>query len=117
VSTATGTPPPTPPPPSAPGGNVIEDTWRRFLAHWSASTFGFFLRSLLPVIVKWTNPKEPVSYPRWWAALLFAALICLLAGGINSNLPAKPSELVKSVGLGFALDVATLLAKFTPLPP
>ncbi len=113
-----------PPAPPAPTGDVIKDTWRRFLAHWSASTFGFFLRSLLPVIVKWTNPKvkwtnpkEPVSYPRWWAALLFAALISALAGGINSNLPAKPRELMKSVGLGFALDVATLLAKFTPLPP
>jgi hypothetical protein len=106
-----------PPPPPAPAGDVIKDTGPRFLAHWSASTFGFFLRSLLPVIAKWTNPNEPVSYPRWWAALLFAAFVSLLAGGINSNLPAKPRELVKSVGLGFALDVVTLLAKITPLHP
>jgi len=107
---------PAPPPPPPPAGDVIKDTWSRFCAHWSASTLGFFVRSLLPVIIKWTDPKAPISYPRWWAALLFAALVSLLAGGINSNLPAKPRELVKSVGLGFALDVATLLAKISPLP-
>jgi len=41
--------------------------------------------------------------------------MCLLAGVINSNLPAKPRELLKSVGLGFAIDAATLLAKINPI--
>jgi hypothetical protein len=48
-------------------------------------------------------------------ALLSAALMSLLAGGINSNLPPKPRELVKSVGIGFALDAAAVLAKINPL--
>ena len=93
----------------------IKDEWSRFFAHWLAATFGFFLRSLLPVIKAWADPTVPISYPRWWAALLFSALLCLLAGSINSNLPAKPRELVKSVGLGFALDAAAFLAKISPI--
>ena len=88
----------------------IKDSWGRFLSHWAASAFGFFLRGLLPVLKTWTDPKAPISYPRWWVALLFALLICLIGGGINSNLPAKPRELLKSVGLGFALDAVALLA-------
>jgi hypothetical protein len=111
MSTGAGIPPP------AAAADVIKDAWSRFFAHWSASTLGFFLRSLLPVLASWTNPKAPVSYPRWWAALLFAAAVSVVGGGINSNLPAKPRELLKSVGLGFALDVATLLAKLPHLPP
>jgi hypothetical protein len=92
----------------------IDDTWPRFAAHWLATTLGFFLRSLLPVIQSWTNPEIPVDYPRWWAALIFAAVISILGGGVNSNLPVKPRELLKSVALGFALDSATVLAKIGP---
>ena len=92
----------------------IKDEWGRFFAHWIASTLGYFLRSLLPVLKTWANPTAPIQYPRWWVALLFAAVISLLGGGINSNLPAKPRELLKSVGLGFALDAAALLAKIGP---
>jgi hypothetical protein len=44
-------------------------------------------------------------------ALIFAALVSLLGGGINSNLPINARELLKSLGLGFALDAATLLVK------
>ena len=91
------------------GPDVIEDKWPRFFAHWSASTLGFFLRSLPPGAYSMDQPES--------AALLFAAVVSIVGGGINSNLPAKPRELLKSVGLGFALDVATLLAKITPLPP
>jgi hypothetical protein len=73
---------------------------------------GFFLRSLFPVIKSWIHdPSTPATYPRWWAALLFAALICLVAGVINSNLPVKPREILKSIILGFALDSAKILDK------
>lgn len=98
--------------PNAP--SVLQDTVPRFIAHWLAATFGFYLRSLLPVIQKWTDPTAPVEFPRWWAFLLFAALVCLLAGAINADMPTKPRQLVKSIGLGFALDVAALLAKIGP---
>jgi hypothetical protein len=91
--------------------DVIKETKGRFLAHWLATTFGYFLRSLLPVLKAWTNPSAPITYPRWWVALIFAALISLVGGGINSNLPVNSRELLKSLGLGFALDAATLLAK------
>ncbi len=93
--------------------SVLDDTWSRFLSHWGAATVGFFLRSLLPVLKAWTDPKAPISYPRWWAALFFAAAVSLVGGLINSNLPSKPRELLKSVGLGFALDAAALLAKIS----
>ncbi|SRR6266446_4155125 len=93
----------------------LKDEWSRFFAHWAAATLGFFLRSLLPVLKTWTDPKTPITYPRWWVALLFAAMMSLLAGGINSNLPSKPRELVKSIGIGFAIDAAALLAKINPL--
>jgi hypothetical protein len=93
----------------------IRDDWGRFFAHWIAATLGFFLRSLLPVLKSWTDPTVPIAYPRWWVALLYAAGVCVVAGVINSNLPAQPRELVKSVGLGFALDAATLLAKINPI--
>jgi hypothetical protein len=93
----------------------IKDEWNRFFAHWAATTFGFFLRSLLPVLKTWTNPNTPIVYSRWWVALLYASLVCVIGGGINSNLPPKPRELLKSMGLGFAIDAAALLAKINPL--
>jgi hypothetical protein len=94
----------------------VRDDWGRFFAHWVAATFGFFPRSLLPVLKSWIDhPDIAINYPRWWAALLYAASICLVAGGINSNLPAKPREIIKSLGLGFALDAATVLAKINPI--
>lgn len=93
----------------------IRDDWGRFFAHWIAATIGFFLRSLLPVLKAWEDPKTPIDYPRWWVVLLYAAAVSLIAGAINSNLPATPREFVKSVGLGFALDAATLLAKINPI--
>src|ERR1700674_2398984 len=92
----------------------IKEEWSRFCAHWGCATCGFFLRSLLPVLKSWTDPSMPVAYPRWWAALLISGFISLVAGGINSNLPSKPRELVKSVGLGFALDGVRVLAKTSP---
>ena len=98
-----------------PHSDEIKDGWGRFFAHWAAATFGFFLRSLLPVIKSWSDPRVPIAYPRWYVALLFSALLCLVAGGINSNLPTKPRELLKSVGLGFALDAAAFLANINPL--
>ncbi len=73
--------------------------------------FRLFVRSLLPVLKTWTNPSAPITCPRWWVALIFAALVSLLGGGINSNLPINARELLKSLGLGFALDAATLLVK------
>ncbi len=91
--------------------DVIQDEWGRFFAHWSAATLGYFLRTLMPVLIKWQNPQVHPDFPRWWVTLIFAAFVSLLGGGINSNLPAKPRELLKSVGLGFALDAAALLAK------
>jgi hypothetical protein len=93
----------------------IVDTWPRFFAHWSMAAFGFFLRSLLPVLASWLDPSMPIKYPRWWVALLFAAVVCALGGLINSNLPPKPRELMKSLGLGFAFDAAMLLGKINPL--
>ena len=93
----------------------IRDDWGRFFAHWIAATIGFFLRSLLPVLKSWSDPRVSIAYPRWWVVLMYAAVVSLHAGGINSNLPAKPREFVKSIGLGFALDGATLLAKINPI--
>jgi hypothetical protein len=92
----------------------IKDEWPRFFSHWAATTFGFFLRSLLPVIKAWGDIHNPISYPRWWVALIFAALVSLLGGGINSNMPSKPRELLKSMVIGFALDAAAVLAKIGP---
>jgi hypothetical protein len=93
------------------GPNEMGDTWRRFCAHWIAATFGYFLRSLLPVLKSWLDPRTPVEFPRWWAALIFAACICFVGNVINSNLPVRPRELVKSICLGFALDGFILLAQ------
>lgn len=94
----------------------IKDEWSRFFAHWGAATLGCFLRTLIPVLIKLQNPQAPVDFPRWWVALILAAIFSLIGGIINSNLPTKPRELVKSVGLGFAVDSAALLAKLAPAP-
>lgn len=106
--------------------NVIEDRWDRFVGHWAASTIGYFLRQFLPVMKASIDSAQPgngtgafwsVFDPRahklspayWWEVLLFAALLSLVSGAINSNLPCKPREMLKSLGLGFALDAAKLL--------
>ena len=99
--------------PGQPGPDIIKDTWARFFAHWAATSVGFFLRSFLPVLKSWSNPSVPIAYPRWWVVLLLAAAISLAGGIINSNLPSKPRELLKSIGLGFALDAVSVLAKIT----
>src|SRR6266516_2865054 len=96
-------------------GDELKEEWPRFFGHWAAATFGFWLRSLLPVLRTWTDPTTPIQYPRWWVALLFALLVSLLGGFINSNLPLRPRELLKSTGLGFALDAASVLTRITPL--
>ena len=93
----------------------IRDEWPRFWAHFMATTLGCFLRIFLPVMKTWIDPNVPVSFPRWWVALLIAAAVSLVVGSINSNLPVKPRELVKSVGLGFGLDAALVLAKVSPV--
>src|SRR5690242_18324155 len=92
----------------------IKDAWPRFFAHWGTTTLGFFLRTLLPVLKLWMNPQAEIAYPRWWVALLFASLLSLVGGGINSNLPVTPRELLKSVGIGFALDAVAILAQISP---
>lgn len=94
-----------------PVSQVIQDTWPRFLGHWSAVTLGYFLQVALPVLnSRVQGPlRSPIDYGQWLAALGFAAGISLVGGGLNSNLPAKPRELVKSVGIGFALNAAKLL--------
>jgi hypothetical protein len=92
-------------------GDRISDTWGRFFAHWAAATFGCFLREFLPVLHTWIVGTIPavIDYKHWTAVLGFAALVSLLGGAINSNMPCKPRELLKSLGLGFALDSAKLL--------
>lgn len=103
-----------PAPPDQPK-DEIKDTWPRFFAHWLAATLGSFFRTLLPVLHAWTTqPNKPIEYDRWWVDLIFASLVCLLAGGINSNLPNKPREILKSMGLGFAFDPKALLDKVAP---
>jgi len=77
----------------------IGDSWGRFFCHWGAATFGFFLRGLLPVLKDWQDPSHIVNYPRWWAVFVYGGVICLVGAGFNCNLPAKPRELLKSVGL------------------
>jgi hypothetical protein len=62
----------------------------------------------------WQDPSHIVNYPRWWAVFVYGGVICLVGAGFNCNLPAKPRELLKSVGLGFALDAASVLAKIGP---
>ncbi|WP_141291096.1 hypothetical protein [Ideonella azotifigens] len=101
----------TPPDGPKPSDTSLQDTAGRFFMHWVCASFGFFLRTLLPVVQKWQDPSAPVEFPRWWAFSIFALLICLLAGAINSNMPVKPRELLKSIGLGFALDAAAVLSK------
>jgi hypothetical protein len=96
---------------AATGDNEINDTWRRFLAHWAAATLGYFIRAWLPTLLSWNDPKVPVSYPRWWVALLTGAVVSLIGSAINSNMPVKPREMLKSLGLGFALNAVAILAK------
>jgi hypothetical protein len=102
------------PTPGQPLPDFIKDTWPRFFAHWAATSLGFFLRSFLPVLKSWSDPNVKIAFPRWWVALLFAAVLSLAGGIINSNLPSKPRELLKSIGLGFALDAVSVLAKIVP---
>jgi hypothetical protein len=90
---------------------ILADSWKRFFPHWGAATIGYFLRSLLPILIKWTDMSVEIKYPRWWVVLVIAAIVSALAGGINSNLPAKPREILKSIAIGFAIDINTLLAK------
>jgi hypothetical protein len=97
-----------------PAADQLGETWGRFFAHWIAATFGFFLKSLLPVVNSWSNPSIPVDFPRWWAAIFFAALVSLVASVINANMPVTPRELLKSVGLGFALNAATVMMRIGP---
>ena len=94
----------------------IKDEWSRFFAHWSATTLGCFLRTLIPLLIRLQNPQVPLDFPRWWVALILAAIYALVGGIINSNLPAKPREFLKSVLMGFALDSAAFLTKITPVP-
>jgi hypothetical protein len=76
---------------------------------------GMFFRLFLPVLntsVSSGNTNE-LANKNWWLALLLAACISLI-GGINSNLPCKPRELLKSLVLGLALDAAKLLPHSNP---
>jgi hypothetical protein len=106
--------------------DVIEDRWGRFFGHWAASTVGYFLREFLPVLRASIHSNQQNSVLQnahlnifhsasfgydpsyWWQVLILASAVSLLGGGINSNMPCKPRELVKSLGLGFALDIAKL---------
>ena len=93
----------------------LDDTGARFLAHWIAATIGFFLRWLLPILEKgYLHPEEPLEFPRWWVALLFAAGIALVGGFLNANLPIRSRELLKSATLGFAFDHTAIMANITP---
>jgi hypothetical protein len=89
----------------------LSDGWGRFFAHWMAATLGYFLREFLPVLNTSINSPNSVGFDsnHWWRVWLFASLISLLGGGINSYLPCRPRELLKSLGFGFALDAAKLL--------
>ena len=89
----------------------VKDTWDRFFVHWFAVAMGVFFHSLLPVIVTWTNPNTPVQFERWWAWVLYSFIIATLGGAINSNLPYKPREVLKSVRIGFAIDAAAVIAR------
>jgi len=89
----------------------LTERWGRFFAHWMAVTLGYFLREYLPVLNASITSPNSSSFDsnHWWNVLLFASLISLLGGCINSNLPCRPRELLKSLGIGFALDAAKLL--------
>jgi hypothetical protein len=98
---------------TVPVSQVIQDTWPRFLGHWSAVTLGFFLQTALPALNSRAQgiPSSQLDTGKWLAALGAAAGFALVGGGINSNLPVKPRELVKSILLGFALNAAKLLVQ------
>src|ERR1700756_2161904 len=89
----------------------LKDGWARFFFHWGPVTAGCSIREMLPVMERWRDPATPVAYPRWWAVVLTAALASLVGGVINANLPITAREFLKSLGLGFALNAATVLAR------
>jgi hypothetical protein len=91
--------------------DVLQYTLPRFFAHWVAATLGFWFHVLLPLLQSWTDPAAIVAYPRWWAVLLVAAIVSLVGGILNSNLPPNPVELLKSAIFGFALESATVLVR------
>lgn len=82
----------------------------RFLSHWLAASYGYFLMVLLPLITDWAAVAH-TQWPRWWALLLAASLTSLVAAIINANLPVTPRELIKSVALGFALNATIVMLK------
>jgi hypothetical protein len=90
----------------------IKDTWPRFFAHYGAAVLGYLLRVTLPTFKAWIeDPLSEALLPPVVPLLLLAAGVPLIAGGLNSNLPAKPRELSKSLLFGFALNIITLLPK------
>jgi hypothetical protein len=95
---------------NGPASDKLQDSWPRFIAHWGAATLGVYLQTFLPQLMTMVDPAVPVAFPRWWAALAVAALISPLASGLNANAPVAPRELVKSLGLGFALNTANVIA-------
>ncbi|MCA1196363.1 hypothetical protein K9B35_00140 [Sphingomonas sp. R647] len=88
----------------------LGETLPRFLAHWLAASFGYFLMVLLPLIASWPNLPD-AAWPAWWRLLVSASLISLLAAIINANLPVTPRELIKSVALGFALNATIVVLR------
>ena len=96
--------------PDSPKANELGETWTRFFCHWFAASLGVFFRTFLPILNSWADPNVPVNFERWWAIMLFAFSIALLASVVTANSPIRPRELLKSVGLGFALDSARVLA-------
>jgi hypothetical protein len=69
-------------------------------------------RHLLPVLQTWLDQSKPVAgFPRWWAGLIYGALISIVGAVFSSNTPLNPREVIKSVGIGFALDAANILKR------
>ncbi len=71
------------------------------------------MQQFLPQLYEWAiHPdKAPphFDYSHWMTVLGFATLLSLVVGGIQSNLPLRPSELLKSLVFGFALNAAKFL--------
>lgn len=84
--------------------DTLDDQWPRFFAHWLFTTMGFFFKGLIPVLESLRDPNVPVQYPRWWVVFILGALYSVVGGAINSNLPIRPREILKSVAAGFALS-------------
>jgi len=57
---------------------------------------------ILPVLISWTNPEQPVNFIRWWAFLLLAGITAIVGGGINYSLPRTPPMTLNSITFGFA---------------